>query len=221
MKQYPSIEYWNHGVFGETCYAFDKLDGSNLRFEFSKKRGWYKFGTRNCMIDENNEQFGAGVKLFLKKYGDNLENLFTKHKDFRNILSIVVFAEYFGPNSFAGWHDPEDLKNDKMDIVLFDVNLYKKGFMPPNDFIKNFQEYGIPEVVYYGNYNQQFVLDVKENKFNLKEGVVVKQERKNQIWMCKIKTNQWLDKVKNRFGNEIPNELKGDFSNSSLSRPGI
>jgi hypothetical protein len=39
--------------------------------------------------------------------------------------------------------------------------------------------------------------------------------------MCKIKTNQWLDKVKNRFGNEIPNELKGDFSNSSLSRPGI
>lgn len=45
MKQYPTINYWNKGYFGESCYAFEKLDGSNIRAEWSKKQGWHKFGT--------------------------------------------------------------------------------------------------------------------------------------------------------------------------------
>jgi hypothetical protein len=38
MKTYPRIDYWNKGIFGSECIAFNKLDGSNLRFEWSHKR---------------------------------------------------------------------------------------------------------------------------------------------------------------------------------------
>ena len=48
-----------------------------------------------------------------------------------------------------------------------------------------------------------FVNDVKENKFNLVEGVVckaTKKEKGNRIWMTKIKTNEWMNRIKNKFG---------------------
>lgn len=39
MKQYPSLNYWTDKMLGENIIAFDKLYGSNLRFEWSPKRG--------------------------------------------------------------------------------------------------------------------------------------------------------------------------------------
>jgi len=51
MKQYPKILYFDQAPLNEQCYAFNKIDGSNFRAEWSKKRGWYKFGTRNTMIN--------------------------------------------------------------------------------------------------------------------------------------------------------------------------
>ena len=46
MKSYDKIPHWNKAILGEPTIAFLKNDGSNLRFEFSKKRGeFYKFGT--------------------------------------------------------------------------------------------------------------------------------------------------------------------------------
>ena len=66
MKSYSSIEYFGEH-WGIPIIAFDKMDGSNLRFEWSKKRGFYKFGSRNVMIDENHEQFGKGVTIFIER----------------------------------------------------------------------------------------------------------------------------------------------------------
>ena len=80
MKSYPKIQYFNQGLFGENIYAFDKLDGSNIRAEWNPKRGWYKFGTRNNMIDERDLQFGEAVTLFLNKYGDSLSKVFRTNK---------------------------------------------------------------------------------------------------------------------------------------------
>ena len=56
MKQYPKILYFDQAPINEQCYAFDKIDGSNFRAEWSKKRGWYKFGTRNTMINSMGNQ---------------------------------------------------------------------------------------------------------------------------------------------------------------------
>ena len=102
MKSYPKIEYYNKGYFGDTVWVFDKLDGSNIRAEWNRKRGWYKFGTRNQMIDERDPNFGDAIPIFLDKYGDDLQKVF--RKSYSNIESVVVFGEYLGENSFAGQH---------------------------------------------------------------------------------------------------------------------
>ena len=141
MKSYPKIEYHNKGIFGQEVVAFDKLDGSNLRFEWSHKRGWYKFGTRLVMIDRSNEQFGQGIDIFLNKYGDELDKVFrTKYK---KVESFVVFGEFLGENSFAGQH----LESDEKDVTLFDVNQYKRGFINPTEFLKNFGHLDRPKII--------------------------------------------------------------------------
>jgi len=202
MKQYDHIDYCNTKRLLHTpIYAFDKLDGSNMRFEWSKKRGWYKFGSRKQMIDENHEQFGQVIPMFLDKYGDGLDLIFRRDKNYRNFRSFIVFAEYFGPNSFAGFHQ----EGDPMELTLFDVNPIGKGFIEPREFVDNFGHLGIPEVIHIGNMTKGFVNDVKENKFNLVEGVVcksTKKEKGNRIWMTKVKTNEWMDRVKNTLGEE-------------------
>lgn len=197
MKQYPRIPYYDAGLLGEQVYAFDKLDGSNIRYEWSRKRGWYKFGTRSNMIDERHDQFGEAVTLFLDKYGDELPKVF--RKEFPNVDNFVVFCEYTGENSFAGYHIDEP-----KDVILFDVNVYKKGILPPRDFIRKFGHLHIPELIYQGEYNMDLIRDVRENVYDLKEGVICKGSRKSKgqdlVWMTKIKTNLWLERVKDKLG---------------------
>ena len=168
MKTYPKIEYFNKGFFGDTVWAFDKLDGSNLRMEWNRKRGWYKFGTRTTMIDTNDSNFGISIPIFMEKYSDDLEYIFKKK--YSNVESVVVFCEFLGDNSFAGKHFPDD----KKDVVLFDVNLYKKGFISPKDFVDNFGHLHTPKVVYKGEYNTDLIESVRNNIWNLKEGVICK-----------------------------------------------
>jgi hypothetical protein len=198
MKAYPKIEYYNKGYFGDTVWAFDKLDGSNIRAEWNRKRGWYKFGTRTQMISESDPNFGISIPIFLDKYGDELESVF--RKKYSNIESVVVFGEFFGEKSFAGQHDPDD----KKDIVIFDVNLYKKGFITPGEFVDNFGHLDIPQLVYKGVYDLDLIKEIRSS--NLKEGVICKGVKKTKgdeiVWMTKIKTNDWLQKVKALYGEK-------------------
>lgn len=207
MKSYPSLNYFGD-YWGINVYAFDKLDGSNLRFEYSRKKGFYKFGTRNTMIDEKSEQFGKAIPIFLNKYADDLDNIF-RSKEYRNDLSFVCFGEFLGEHSEYGQH----LTDDKFDVVLFDVNVYKKGFVKPKEFVENFGHLHIPRLVYQGNLNKEFIEDVKQNKFDLKEGVIAKgvvgTKKSEQVYYCKIKTNNWLENLKSRYGEKaLQEELK-------------
>jgi len=215
MKSYPSILHWNEKRFGEYVYAFNKYDGSNIRFEYSRKRGWYKFGSRRTMIDENHEQLGEAVTIFQEKYADDLIEIF-KDSRFRNSRSFVVFAEYVGPNSFAGYHDPED----EMDLILFDVSQFQKGIISPRDFLEYLGHLHIPDVVYKGEYNQEFVDNVRKNSYNLHEGVIVKGSRKTKgndiTWMTKIKTDSWLERLKREKGLEAFKEDVGDNSSYGI-----
>ena len=212
MKSYPKIQYFNQGLFGENIYAFDKLDGSNIRAEWNPKRGWYKFGTRNNMIDERDLQFGEAVTLFLNKYGDSLSKVFRTNKSYRRIESFVVFAEYVGEQSFAGRH----IDGDTKDIILFDVDQYKHGFVTPKNFVEDFGHLHIPDVIYQGPYTMDFVQDIRNNKHNLKEGVIVKgvfktKNQKDEVWMVNVKTSERLQKVKSLHGERaLLEELNGD-----------
>ena len=206
MKQYPKIL---HELDNDNyCYAFDKIDGSNVRFEWSKKRGWYKFGTRRTMISDEDPLFGESIDIFMNKYSEDLNRVFRDNKLYRNTDSFIAFGEFFGENSFAGQHDD----NDDMDVVIFDINQYKKGFIPPGDFIKNFGHLNIPQVIYQGYLTGEFIESVRKSTV-LKEGVVIKGYQKgNEVWMSKIKTNRWLMDVREKLGEKaLLEEFNGDI----------
>jgi hypothetical protein len=186
------------------CLAFYKYDGSNLRFEWSKKRGWYKYGTRKRLFDHTDDEFGPAIQVFEETYADELEKVFTSKsfkKDHRGVQQAVVFCEFFGPHSFAGQHQPEDPK----ELVLFDVALHKKGIMLPRDFLDQFGHLKVPEVIYEGNFNRQLITDVMDGKYPVDEGVVAKGillgKKKNPqhgLWMAKIKTRSWMDRLREK-----------------------
>ena len=207
MKHYPEINYYG-GFWGLPIIAFEKLDGSNIRAEYSQKRGFYKFGTRNWMIDRNSTPFGFAIDLFLNKYEKPLTEIF-KSKTYRNTLSFVCFAELYGEKSEFGQHE---FDNDSFDITLFDISEYKKGLIPPRQFINDFRQIGIPKIIYDGNLNSNFVVEVKTNVYDLKEGVVCKGQtlRKppHNLYYCKIKTNEWFERLRARNSKQYEQELE-------------
>ena len=194
MKEYPTIN--SKCAPNLPCLAFQKLDGSNVRFEWSKKNGFYKFGTRNRLFDASDEMFGSAIKLFQDKYADDVSKIILKHKQYREAQYVVCFAEFFGPSSFAGWHDATETH----DVVLFDVAVHKHGILDAKQFIDLFGGLHIPEIIYDGNYGQQFRQDVYEGKYIDKsfEGIVAKGGTGHKMWMSKQKTKAWLDKLKEK-----------------------
>lgn len=206
MSEYPVINYYGD-YWSLPIYAFDKLDGSNLRFEYSKKRGFYKFGSRNVLIDDTHD-LGRGIQIFRDKYEAELDKIF-RSKDYRDIQSFVCYGEFVGKNSEFGRHD---LMTDEFDVILFDIEQHKKGLIHPKQFIKDFSHLGIPAVIYEGNLNMEFIKDIKNNIYNLKEGVICKGTIKSKkdcgLYYCKVKTNDWFDRLRNKDPELYNIELK-------------
>lgn len=204
MKQYPEIPGPQKAPRGP-CIAFYKYDGSNLRFEFSRKRGWWKFGTRRRLFGTNDPEFGPAIHIFQETYADNIAKVFRDNKEYRGVDIATAFCEYFGPSSFScyqDWKEPHEL-------MLFDVEIHKRGYVLPRDFVRNFGHLKSAQVVYEGNFNEQFVNDVCEGKYPVAEGVVAKGiidgKRSNPqhgLWLAKIKTKWWLEELKRRASTD-------------------
>ena len=89
-----------------------------------------------------------------------------------------------------------------------------------NDFNKKFpneaNEYEYEYAWWKNKYKEltkEFITDVQENKFNLKEGVIAKGHEHKDIFMVKIKCKEWLNRVKNELGEralleDIDNNIK-------------
>lgn len=201
MIEYPSIINSSKAP-RENCVAFDKLDGSNIRVKWTKKKGFDLFGSRTQLIDQTHPHLGEVVPIFLKNFAEPLEKIFAK--EWADQREIVVFGEYLGENSFAGLHKLDEPHK----FVLFDVMIGHKdrSFIKPLEFIKLFSDkVEIPRIVYTGNLTDQFIADVRANKYNTNEGVVCKGlstsgAYRGKIWMCKIKTQKYLDRLKEKFG---------------------
>lgn len=206
MKSYPSIPRGSGMTFQEipNAYVFDKLDGSNLRFEWSRKRKqWTKFGTRTRLFDASDWQFGRAIKIFM----DTLSGSVAKVATDQRWESVIVFTEHWGPSSFAGCHhDPQNQPldpDDQMHVDLIDVAPYKQGMLGPAEYLKLFE--GLPMARCLGrlNWTRGFVErvwngDVEGVTF---EGVVGKagHGKTHDIVMAKAKTRAWVDKVKARY----------------------
>lgn len=197
MKSYPSItKDLRPDVY---IYAFDKLDGSNIRAEWNSKKGFYKFGSRNQLIDENTKPLGKAIKIIREKFEEDLGMVFKENK-WRDAL---CFFEYYGPSSFAGQHSDEEAQT----LTLIDVNPYKEGILEPVQFIKLFKHLDIPKVLFEGHITTDFVDKVKNSELrNMTcEGVVCKgaNDKKTRMpIMFKIKSRAWLEKLKTYCGND-------------------
>ena len=74
--------------------------------------------------------------------------------------------------------------------------------MPPETFVDDFGTLDIAQVIYTGRLTGKFINDVREGKYNVAEGVVCKGIEDNSHWMVKIKTNAYLERLKEAFGND-------------------
>lgn len=191
MKSYPEISYKVDGNID--IYAFDKLDGSCIRAEWTTKKGFWKFGTRRRLLDES-EFLGKAIGLIREKYEEDLSKIFYACKYGR----VLCFFEFWGVSSFAGQHDEEE----EHTVTLIDVNPFKKGILPPKDFIDLFGCLGIPNVVYHGRVGNSFVEKVRNNNLvgMTYEGVVCKGMKKKRLVMFKLKSKEWIEQVKGKYG---------------------
>ncbi|MHA2067983.1 MAG: hypothetical protein ACXABY_26780, partial [Candidatus Thorarchaeota archaeon] len=181
---------------------FDKLDGSNIRAEWSAKRGFYKFGTRKRLLDKKEPILGPAVDLVLEKYGEDLAKVFKKERQ----RKAICFFEFHGPNSFAGYHD----KDDKHTVTLFDAN-FQKGILEPREFLKLFGHLDVPELLYSGRVGPEFVEKVNGGSLEgmTFEGVVCKGKNVSPglPLMFKIKNHSWYAKLRASKGD--PNVYAG------------
>jgi len=197
MKSYPSID--KDPRQDVHIYAFDKLDGSNIRAEWNPKKGFYKFGSRNQLIDVTHKPLGEAVTLIKEKYEDHMAMVF-KEQGWRE---VVCFFEFLGPTSFAGYHN----SSEEHSVTLFDVDVYRHGLLEPREFIKLFGHLDIPKVLYEGKANATFFEQVRTSSLPgvTSEGVVCKGANDKKTHMpilFKIKTRAWLDKLKAHCGSD-------------------
>lgn len=194
MKSYPSIpRNIKTGLF----YAFDKLDGSNIRVEWSRKAGFYKFGTRKRLLDESDPILGPAKPLFLERYEESLGEIARSQRWER----AVFFCEFFGPSSFCGAHDSDEEK----EVLLIDVNVHKKGILGPRDFLSVFEDVPHAPLLHHGMIDDDFVRSVRESTLEgmTFEGVIVKGvPDKKGPGMFKIKSNAWLNALKTQCGED-------------------
>lgn len=203
MIEYPSITNSSKAP-RQPCIAFEKLDGSNFRAKWTKKHGFNLFGTRTQLIDESSKFWNNMIQVFNANQREPLEKLF--NKKYPNEREIIVFGEFFGEKSFAGRHE----ETDSHKIVVFDILVGHKNrkFILPQEFIKLLDGVvEIPRPVYDGNLNEQFIQDVRDNKFDLNEGVICKGRSYvgnavGGVWMCKIKTRAYFDRLQTELGTE-------------------
>jgi hypothetical protein len=194
MKHYPSItKEVAHNI---DIYAFDKLDGSQIRAEYNDKKGFYKFGSKNQLIDRSTNPWGIAIRLINDKYSTDIHQI-CKDQGWKD---AVCFFEFWGPNSFAGTHNFAD--GEALTVTLFDVNPYKRGILEPREFIHFFGHLDVPKVLYKGRVNVELFDKIKQSTLPgmTFEGVVCKgasQTNARMPTMFKVKSRAWLEKLRN------------------------
>lgn len=214
MKTYPSIPRSTGMTFQEipNAYVFDKLDGSNLRFEWSKRRKeWSKFGTRSRLFDATDWQFGRAIKIFMETLAEPIAKVAVDQRWER----VIAFAEHWGPSSFAGCHhDPQNQPldpDDQMHVDLIDVAPHRHGLLGPAEYLKLFE--GVPMAKFLGRFNwtRGFVERVWNGDVEgiTLEGVVGKSGhgKTHDLVMSKAKTRVWVNRVKERYAPDEAHRL--------------
>ncbi len=208
MLHYPKIP-GGAAIPGGRGVAFEKLDGTNLHVQWDRDFGFHALGTRRDEFNlspDGEAAFAAAHPelheapgVFRRDLAGGLAALFRDHPFYAPFAEITAFAEFVGPNSFAGRHRADDPKR----VVLFDVRLTGYGFVAPDRFTRDFAHLPTPRVVFAGNLTGAFTEAVRAGKYDTGEGVVCKGGHGGEdVWMAKVKTAAYLARLKQAFGEK-------------------
>lgn len=201
MKSYPSTIRIPDGGNGKDYYSFAKYDGSCTRWEYSRKQGWYKFGTRTRLFDSGDPLFGPAIPLFMETLAEPLAEIIYNNK----WISIVAFCEYYGEKSLAGRHQ----ENDPKFLTLFDISIYRHGMLGPKEFLKHCKYLNIANFLGVKKWNKEFVDSVRNSTLDgcSFEGVVGKSGDYDNLSLVKCKTNKWLTAIKELYSADEAKRL--------------
>ena len=217
MKHYTSIPRFKDDktLLGEEVFGFNKLDGQNLCVKYiPKKDEFQSFGSRRLVIEESSEVLGDAVRFFKSSQipmvlSEIVHENRGKRSEFCGVDEITFYFEWWGDNSFAGFHVP----GDKMHLSLIDVFEKKKGLIEPKAFHELFCSNDVletPELIYKGKLTNEIVQTIERNDRtkpdaplpNVKEGVVFTRSTRlpgQNLPKCKVKTTWWLDELHKRY----------------------
>lgn len=215
MLHYPKISDSNSPSQARRgrCIAFEKVDGTNLHWEWDRDFGWHSFGTRRDAFNltpagiaefaQKHAQLREAADVFQATLADGLSQIFSQNPTYLPHPAFKVFTEFVGPNSFAGLHRAEDPKR----LILFDVQIDdgadNAGMIPPRTFVQDFGHLPTPRVVYEGSLTGQFIDNVRTGRYDVAEGVVCKGGTCNaDLWMVKIKTLAYKERLKQAIGEK-------------------
>lgn len=193
MKKYSSIPSIVDGTI--RVMTFDKIDGSLVRAEWSRKRScFYKFGSRDTLIDRNSGIIGKSVEL-ISSFNEPLRYALESFDS----DSVICFFEFVGTKSFAGNH----VHDDDHRVVLLDVAPLKKDIVSPEAFVKTFS--GLietPRILHTGTFTYDVELAVRDGSLAgmTFEGVVCKQLDGYSTF--KVKNGAWLAKLRKKCGDD-------------------
>ena len=190
MKEYSSIESCP-GPLSGNWYVFDKLDGSNIRIEVTKK-GIIKFGKRNGLLDDSYPILKRSIDL-IKAQEEALMKVFNKIR----AEKLTCYFEFYGPSSFAGWHNENELQT----CTLIDIDIYKKGLIAPKEFVSITN--GVIDtarLLYIGNITKPILDEISNGTLEgmTFEGVIMKGpiNKYKQPQYYKWKNVNWFEKLK-------------------------
>lgn len=209
MKHYPSIDHEIRK--GVSIIAFDKLDGSCTSSLWKYKKGFHRFSSRTQLIDEKTNELGKYSIPLMKEKESELEYIIkdSYKKEIWSKEEFIFFFEFYGPSSFAGVHN----WNESHKVTLIDLNVSRQGLIGSRQFVNLFKDKtDMAQVLYEGNITEDLILSVRNRTLPgiTFEGIVCKQSVKNKVgelpYMTKIKTNEWINKVKGLYSD--PDMLK-------------
>jgi hypothetical protein len=189
MKTYPSIS--REVPSGLSVYAFSKLDGSNVRAEWTRKQGICKIGSRKRLLGSD-QGILVRAEALIREQEVELAAIAKENRWDK----LTLFFEFLGPSSFAGNH----VEGEQQSVYLIDVAPHKQGIMPPREFCKTF-EGRVPTapLLYHGPCDGEFVESVRAGTLEGMpfEGVVCKTSQgRHKLVMFKIKSRAWLERLK-------------------------
>lgn len=207
MKPYISIENYDINTPPiNGMYVFDKLDGSNVRCEVDRKGNILQYGKRHGLLDDKTPFLSEAKDLINTKYGPYFKDLMEGNKwEF-----ATFYFEFLGKTSYCGKHF-----NEEHDVVLFDIDVYKKGVLPPNVFLERTKGLDTAKLLTIETLDRDLWKRVWNDEIPgiTFEGVVCKsviRSKTKKPLMVKLKTKKWHDMLEERFSEE---EIRKILSN--------